>query len=275
MTINCKGKLIDLTVPRVMGIVNITPDSFFAGSRHRHADEIIANVAQMIRDGAAFIDIGGYSSRPGAAFVSEQEEIRRVVPVVELLVAHFPDIMISVDTFRSEVARVCIQNGAAMINDISAGMLDDKMLATVAGFQVPYIMMHMRGNPQTMQQFTHYEDVVREMLLYFSERIASARALGINDLIADPGFGFSKTLAQNFEVLGKLGLFDTLEVPVLAGLSRKSMIQKTLGVDANDALNGTTVLNTIALAKGASILRVHDVREAVQAVQLVLETGKA
>lgn len=268
MTINCKGQLIDLSKPKVMGILNITPNSFFDGGKYASDEEIIAKVDKMLEEGATFIDVGAYSSKPSAEFVSEEEELSRIVPVVQLLVKHFPDILLSIDTFRSEVARVCIENGAAMINDISAGNLDYKMLAVIAKYQVPYIMMHMRGTPQTMQSMTEYEDVVKEVLFYFSEKISLARSFGINDLIVDPGFGFAKTIDQNYEVMQKLALFQNLELPILIGISRKSMIYKALEINANEALNGTTVLNTIALTNGAHILRVHDVAAAIECVKL-------
>jgi len=268
MTINCKGQLIDLSTPKVMGILNVTPNSFFDGGKYKNEKELLDRVEKMVTEGATFIDVGGYSSKPNAEFVSEQEEIVRIVPVVNLLQKHFLGIILSIDTFRAEVAGVCIENGAAIINDISAGKLDDKMLETIAKYNVPYIMMHMKGTPQTMQSHTQYENIVKEMLFYFSERIAAARALGINDIIVDPGFGFAKTLEQNYEVLRKLELFQMLELPLLAGVSRKSMIYKTLESNADMALNGTTVLNTIALTKGAKILRVHDVKEAVECVTL-------
>jgi dihydropteroate synthase len=268
MTINCKGQLIDLSIPKVMGILNVTPNSFFDGGKYSNEAELLNRVEKMLTEGATFIDVGAYSSKPNAEFVSEEEEISRIVPVVNLLQKHFPEIILSIDTFRAEVAKVCIENGAAIINDISAGILDNKMLETIAKYQVPYIMMHMKGTPQTMDTFTQYDDILKEMLFYFSERIAAARAVGINDLIVDPGFGFAKTLEQNFDVMQKLELFEMLELPLLAGISRKSMIYKTLEVNAELALNGTTVLNTIALTKGAKILRVHDVKEAVECVRL-------
>jgi len=268
MTINCKGQLIDLATPKVMGILNVTPNSFFDGGKYKNDSEILSRVEKMLNDGATFIDIGAYSSKPSAEFISEEEELQRIVPIVNLILEHFPETLISIDTFRSEVAKACIENGAAIINDISAGILDDKMLETIAKFNVPYIMMHMRGTPQTMQTMTNYDNIVKEMLFYFSERIAQARSLGINDLIVDPGFGFAKTLEQNYEVLQKMELFEMLELPLLAGFSRKSMIYKTLNSSADEALNGTTVLNTIALTKGAKILRVHDVKEAMECVIL-------
>lgn len=268
MTINCKGQLIDLASPKVMGILNVTPNSFFDGGKYKTESVILSQVGKMLTDGATFIDVGAYSSKPSAQFVSEKEELNRIVPVVNLILEKFPDCLISIDTFRSEVAKVCLENGAAIINDISAGNLDDKMLETIAKYNVPYIMMHMRGTPQTMQTMTNYDNIVKEMLFYFSQRIAEARSLGINDLIIDPGFGFAKTLEQNYEVLQKLELFEMLELPLLAGFSRKSMIYKTLHSTAEEALNGTSVLNTIALTKGAKILRVHDVKEAMECVTL-------
>ncbi|WP_026715181.1 dihydropteroate synthase [Flavobacterium daejeonense] len=268
MTINCKGQLIDLSQPKVMGILNITPNSFFDGGRYSNEGEIIAKVEKMLAEGATFIDLGAYSSKPGAEFVSEEEELNRIVPVVQLLVKRFPDILLSIDTFRSIVASACIENGAAIINDISAGNLDEKMMEVIAQYQVPYIMMHMRGTPQTMQSLTEYDDMVKEMMFYFSKKIAQARSLRINDLIVDPGFGFAKTMEQNFELMQKLELFHNLELPLLVGISRKSMIHKSLGISADEALNGTTFLNTVALTKGAQILRVHDVKEAVECVKL-------
>ena len=265
---NCKGKLIDLSTPKVMGILNITPNSFYDGGKFVDQESIVNQVHKMISDGATFIDIGAYSSKPNAEFVSEKEEIDRLLPVLNLILNKYPETIISIDTFRSEVAKVAIENGAAIINDISAGNLDEKMMEIIAKYNVPYIMMHMRGNPQTMQSLTNYENIVKEILFYFSEKIALATAFGINDLIIDPGFGFAKTLEQNFEVLSKLELFQMLELPILAGISRKSMIYKTLETTAADALNGTSILNTIALSKGAKILRVHDVKEAVECVKL-------
>lgn len=268
MTINCRGNLIDLTSPKVMGILNITLNSFFDGGKYSDENSILNQVEKMLLDGATFIDVGAYSSKPNAEFVSENEEIERLLPVVELVLKHFPKTLISVDTFRANVARKAIENGACIINDISAGSLDENMMQTVAELQVPYVMMHMKGNPQTMQSLAQYENIVKEMLFYFSEKVAQARSLGINDLIIDPGFGFAKTLEQNFEVMNKLELFQMLELPLLVGVSRKSMIYKTLETSAEFALNGTTVLNTIALQKGAKILRVHDVKEAMECVKL-------
>lgn len=274
MTINCKGELIDLSTPKVMGILNITPNSFYDGGKYKDETAILLKTEKMLLDGATFIDIGAYSSKPKAEFVSEKEELNRIIPVVKLILAHFPETLISIDTFRSEIAKNCIEMGATIINDISAGNLDDKMLEVVAKYNIPYIMMHMRGNPQTMQSMTDYENIVKEMLNYFSERIYKARSYGINDLIIDPGFGFSKNLGQNFKVLQKMELFNMLELPLLAGFSRKSMIYKTLNSTAESALNGTSVLNTIALTKGAKILRVHDVKEAMECITLFDEINQ-
>ena len=269
MNINCNGNLIDLSTPKVMGILNVTPNSFYDGGKHKEINSIIHQVNKMLSEGADFIDIGAYSSKPSAEFVSEEEEIKRLVPIVKSLVEMFPNIVLSVDTFRAQVAKASVENGVAMVNDIAAGLLDDKMLETVAELKVPYIMMHMRGNPQTMQSLTDYNDIVKEMIFYFSERIKKARSFGISDIIIDPGFGFAKTLEQNYEVLHKMELFSILELPILVGVSRKSMIYKVLENSPQEALNGTSVLNTIALQKGAKILRVHDVKEAVECIKLV------
>lgn len=268
MTINCKGQLIDLTTPKVMGILNVTPNSFYDGGMYKSNSEMLTKVGKMLSDGATFIDVGAYSSKPSAEYVSEEEELQRIIPIINLILEYYPETLLSVDTFRSEVAKVCVENGAAIINDISAGNLDDKMLETISKYNVPYIMMHMRGTPETMQAMTTYEDIVKEILFYFSEKVAIARSFGINDLIIDPGFGFAKTLDQNYEVLQRMELFEIMELPLLAGFSRKSMIYKTLKTSAQEALNGTTVLNTVALTKGAKILRVHDVKEAMECVTL-------
>ena len=268
-TINCKGTLINLSTPKVMGIVNVTPDSFFDGGKLTNSNEIVLQVEKMLRDGATFIDLGGYSSKPGAEFVSEAEELNRVVPIVKVLVEKFPDILLSIDTFRSEVAKQAIENGAALINDISAGLLDENMLETIAKLQVPYIMMHMKGTPKTMQSFAKYDDLLKEMNFYFSERIAKARSFGLNDIIIDPGFGFAKTMEQNYELLQNLELLKFHDLPILAGISRKSMIYKALETSPENALNGTTFLHAFCLQKGANILRVHDVKEAVECVSLI------
>ena len=269
MTINCLGRLIDLTSPKVMGILNVTPNSFYDGGKHSDEKSVLSQVEKMLTEGATFIDIGAYSSKPSAEFISEEEEIERSVPVIQLVLKNFPDTLISIDTFRAKVAKIGIENGACIINDISAGNLDVTMMETVAKLQVPYVMMHMKGNPQTMQSLANYENITKEMLIYFSEKVALARSFGINDLIIDPGFGFAKTKDQNFEVMNNLELLQMFELPMLVGVSRKSMIYKTLETSADSALNGTTVLNTIALQKGANILRVHDVKEAMETIKLV------
>lgn len=269
MTINCNGRLIDLSTPKVMGILNLTPDSFFDGGTIKDETSALNQVEKMLYEGATFIDIGGYSSRPNADDIKESEELRRILPVVELLVKKFPEILISIDTFRSNIAKHCIDAGACMINDISAGKLDEAMMPAIAALHVPYVMMHMRGTPQTMAQLTTYESLHKDVLFYFSEQIATARRLGIVDVILDPGFGFAKTTAQNYELLKHLELLSMLELPVLVGLSRKSMVYKPLGLTSKDALNGTSILNTVALQKGASILRVHDVKEAVECIKLI------
>ncbi len=268
MTINCKGQLIDLSTPKIMGILNVTPNSFYDGGKFTLSENGLSQVGKMLEEGATFIDIGAYSSKPNAEFVSEEEERKRILPVVQGILNQFPDALLSIDTFRSGIASVCIENGAAIINDISAGNLDEKMMEVIAKHNVPYIMMHMRGTPQTMQSQTNYENIVKEIVFYFSEKVSKARSLGINDLIIDPGFGFAKTLEQNYEILQNFELFKMLDLPLLAGVSRKSMVYKPLGLTANEALNGTTVLSTIALTKGANILRVHDVKEAVECVKL-------
>jgi dihydropteroate synthase len=269
MTINCKGQLIDLSTPKVMGILNLTPDSFYDGGKYKDESSALKHVEKMIDEGAIFIDVGAYSSRPNAEDISEAEELQRILPIIEMIVKEFPDALISIDTFRSTIAKNCVEAGACIINDISAGKLDDNMLNTVANLHIPYIMMHMKGTPQTMQQKTNYDNLLKEILFYFSERIAVARALGIVDLIVDPGFGFAKTIEQNYEILNQLELFKILELPLLAGLSRKSMVYKPLNLSSKEALNGTTIVNTIALQKGASILRVHDVKEAVECVKIM------
>jgi len=269
MTINCKGGLIDLTIPKVMGILNLTPDSFYDGGRYKDEGIILKQVEKMHHDGATFIDIGSYSSRPGAVHVPEDEELRRMLPIVELVLKHFPDTLISIDTFRSKVASECLERGAALINDISAGNLDANMFATVAQYRVPYIMMHLKGTPQSMQEEVVYNDLIKDLRFYFSEKINETTTHKINDVVIDPGFGFAKTTGQNYTLLNHLDLFKTFEVPLLIGLSRKSMIYNILGSSPNEALNGTTALHTIALLKGANILRVHDVREAKECVTLV------
>lgn len=268
-TLNCKGKLIDISKPSVMAILNITPDSFYNKSRVGNVDEALKSTEKFIEAGAKFIDIGAYSSRSGAADVSEQEEIERLVPIVAAINRAFPETLISVDTFRAKVAEESINAGAHIINDIAAGNLDEKMFETVAKLQVPYIMMHMKGTPQNMQDSPNYENVTKEVFSYFSEKIKTLTALGVKDIILDPGFGFAKTVDHNYELLKNMQMLNFFELPLLVGFSRKSMITKALNIKTEDALNGTTVLNTSALLKGANILRVHDVKEAVECVELV------
>ncbi|MGY3792682.1 dihydropteroate synthase [Aquimarina sp. 433] len=269
MTINCKGSLIDLSSPKVMGILNLTPDSFYDGGKYKDESQILLQVEKMLQEGATFIDLGAYSSRPGAAHISVDEEEKRVLPIVTLILSKFPNAILSIDTFRSSIATKCIDAGAAIINDISAGNLDRDMIGIVGQLKVPYIMMHMKGTPQTMKSLNQYSDLVKEVQFYFSQKVAEARLAGINDIIIDPGFGFAKDIDQNFELLNKLELLQLQELPILAGVSRKSMIYKTLNSTPSESLNGTTSLNTIALLKGASILRVHDVKEAMECVNLV------
>lgn len=269
MTINCKGTLVDLTTPKVMGILNLTPDSFYDGGKYKDADSILHRVEIMLQEGATFIDMGAYSSRPGAEHVPEDEELARMLPVIDLVLKNFPDTLMSIDTFRSKVASECIEHGAAIINDIAAGNLDDAMMATVAKYQVPYIMMHMKGTPQSMQKEATYDDLIKDLRYYFSEKIDEATTYKINDIIIDPGFGFAKTVSQNFNLLNHLDLFQTFGLPLLIGLSRKSMIYKTLGTTPQEALNGTTAMHTVALLKGANIIRAHDVKEAMECVKLV------
>lgn len=268
ITINCKGTLIDLSTPKVMGILNLTPDSFFDGGKYQNEKSIIEKVDKMINEGATFIDVGAYSSRPNAIHISEEEELKRLIPTLKLLFKTFPELLISVDTFRSKVALASVENGACMINDISAGEMDEKMFETVAKLQVPYILMHMKGTPQNMYKNPTYENIILEIMSYFSEKIYQLRKLGLNDLIIDVGFGFGKTLEHNYQLLQNLDYFKHLNIPILTGISRKSMLQKPLNITADEALNATTVANTIALLKGSSILRVHDVKEAVEAVKI-------
>ena len=268
--INARGTLIGLEVPKVMGILNVTPDSFYKGSRLSSDEEILNTAEKMIEDGADILDVGGYSSRPGAQEVSPEEEGKRVLKAIKLISAGFPKAIISVDTFRSEIAEEAINGcGAHIINDISGGDADPGMFRVVQELNVPYILMHMKGNPMTMQDNPVYNDVVSDILKWLGERIFRLRSAGVKDIIIDPGFGFGKTITQNFELLSRLGDFSIAGLPLLVGLSRKSMIWKTLGITAEDGLAGTIALNTIALLKGADILRVHDVKEAVQAVKLV------
>jgi dihydropteroate synthase len=268
-TLNIKGQVLDLSVPAVMGILNITPDSFYDGGYYTGVDQAVARAAQMFSEGATFIDIGGYSSRPGAYDVSAEEELERIIPVVSAVKKTLPEVFISIDTFRAVVAREAVAAGADIINDISGGEMDSEMFQTVAALQVPYILMHMRGTPQTMKGLTAYDDLIQEMIDYFQKKIHILHGLNVKDIILDPGFGFAKTISQNYELLRNLNYFKVLNLPVLAGVSRKSMIHKKLAVPVEESLNGTTVLNTVALMNGAGILRVHDVKEAVQAVKLL------
>jgi dihydropteroate synthase len=268
-TLNVQGKLIDLSMPKVMGIVNITPDSFYSGSRFKEPLATLKVVEKMITEGADFIDVGGYSSRPGATDVSEEEELKRVLPVIQSIRKEFPSLIVSIDTFRSEVAKQGVMAGAGMVNDISAGELDSKMFEGVAELNVPYIAMHMRGTPQTMIHHTSYENLLKDVTDYFHKKIDHLHGLRVKDVIIDPGFGFAKTVNQNFELLKHLDYLKILGKPILVGISRKSMIWRTLDTSPENALNGTTSLNTIALIKGASILRVHDVKEASETIKLV------
>lgn len=267
-TLNVGGRLIQFDTPKIMGILNITPDSFFDGGEHTDEKSVLQKAEEMISDGADFIDVGGYSSRPGAEDVSEEEELNRVLPAIRSIVKRFPESIISIDTFRSEVARLALEEGAMMVNDISGGTLDSKMFDLVVKYHIPYILMHMKGTPQTMKSKAEYENLIKEMLDYFHPKLHQLHQLGAADIMIDPGFGFAKTIAHNFELLKQLELLKILNKPMVIGLSRKSMIWKTLDTDPENALNGTTVLNTIALLKGASILRIHDVKEAVEAVKL-------
>ncbi len=267
-TLRIGGNLLDLSLPRVMGILNITPDSFYEGSRSGQEKEILDKAGKMLEDGATILDIGGYSSRPGATDISTEEEWLRVEKAIRLILKHFPDAILSADTFRAEVARRAIGEGASIINDISGGELDPAMFATVAELQVPYILMHMRGTPQTMKDLNQYQHLVHDIFDYFAKKLNKLRCLGVNDIVIDPGFGFAKNIDQNYEILRELNYFSALGVPLLAGLSRKSLIYKKLHTNPSEALNGTTVLNTISLIHGASLLRVHDVKEAVEAVKL-------
>ena len=269
MTLNCNGILIDTTLPKVMGILNITPDSFFDGGKYKNEKDILTQTEKMLLEGATFIDVGAYSSRPGATHISEEEELKRIVPVVNLLVKKFPEIIISLDTFRSKIAQETIQAGAAIINDISGGQMDANMFKTVANLNVPYILMHMLGTPQNMQKNPTYNNVITDITTFFATQIHQLRQLKLNDVVIDVGFGFGKTIPHNFEILKNLSLFKNLEVPILAGISRKSMLYKTLDISAQEALNATTSANTIALLNGANILRVHDVKEASEAITIV------
>lgn len=268
--INVNGKLLDLSTPQVMGILNVTPDSFYEKSRVQTEDRIIQRAQQIIDEGASIIDIGAYSSRPNADHISSEEELNRLSSALKVIRNNHPEAIISVDTFRADVAEVCVKEyGVAIINDIAAGEMDKNMFDTIARLQVPYIMMHMQGTPQNMQANPHYDNLYKEIFMYFAEKVNLLQEKGVNDLILDPGFGFGKTVEHNYELLNSLEEFRVFELPLLVGVSRKSMITKFLGITSDEALNGTTVVHTIALQKGANILRVHDVKEAVEAVKIV------
>ncbi|MFT4602087.1 MAG: dihydropteroate synthase [Arenicella sp.] len=267
--LNFSGNLKSFQGPIVMGILNVTPDSFYERSRMDNSENLVQTAKQMIREGAIILDIGGYSSRPGADEVSIEEEINRVVPAIKLLASEIKDVIISIDTFRSEVAEAALKAGALMVNDISGGRLDDKMFEVVAHYSVPYVLMHMKGTPQNMQSETIYKNLVMDINFFFSEQIEKAVAAGIHDIILDPGFGFSKTKEQNYKLMSQLEMLHLLDKPLLVGVSRKSMIYKELDISVDDSLNGTSVLNTAALEKGAQIIRVHDVKEAKQAIDLL------
>jgi dihydropteroate synthase len=267
-TLNCKGRLLNLEKPVVMGILNVTPDSFFDGGKHGTVDAALRQAERMLDEGAALLDIGGMSTRPGSQLVSESEEMGRVLPVIEAIAKNFPEAILSVDTVRSKVGQACVEAGTSLINDISAGAFDDGMYETVAALGVPYVLMHMQGTPQAMQTDPQYEDVVQEVLDFFIAELGKLRALGVKDVIVDPGFGFGKKVEHNYRLLTHLHVFRMLEVPILAGISRKSMICKVLKVNPEKALNGTTALHVVALQQGASILRAHDVREAVEVITL-------
>lgn len=275
LTLNCKGRLLSLDTPVVMGIINTTPDSFYAGSRHTALDEIVQTAGRMLEDGATILDLGGQSTRPGSEQIGASAEIDRVVPAIEAVYKAFPETFISVDTYHAAVAEASVVAGACIVNDISGGNLDPEMLTTVGKLQVPYVCMHMQGNPATMQDNPQYNNVVTEVLDFFIQQVEKCHQAGIQDIIIDPGFGFGKTIAHNFQLLKNLRALELLNCPILVGISRKSTIYKTLGVTADQALNGTTVLNTIGLMQGAQILRVHDVREAKEAIELYIAMQKA
>lgn len=268
-TLRIRGGIFDLSEPCVMGVLNVTPDSFYKGSRFESEIDALNQVEKMLKEGASFIDVGGYSSRPGAGEVSVEEEQERVIKVLRAIHKAFPEALVSIDTFRSQVAHAAVQEGACMINDISGGEADPAMFTTVANLKVPYILMHMRGTPKTMTKLTAYTNLIKEVAYYLHHKIYQLHQSGVNDVIIDPGFGFAKTIAQNFEMLNHLEYFRILEKPLLAGLSRKSMVWKTLGTSPDEALNGTTALHAVALLKGASMLRVHDVKEAMEVIRLV------
>jgi dihydropteroate synthase len=272
-TLNCKGRILAIEHPLVMGIINITPDSFFKDSRAIGIDEILMQAEKMLNEGADILDIGGQSTRPGSEKISADEELKRVIEPIRAITEKFPEAFISIDTYFSTVAKATVQAGASIVNDISAGSLDDNMMDTVAGLNVPYVLMHMQGTPQTMQQNPNYTDVTKEVLDFFIQKKSELNKKGICDVIIDPGFGFGKTIEHNFELLRNLSIFKMPEAPILLGISRKSMISKTLGIKTDESLNGSTVLNTIGLMNGASILRVHDVKAAREAVKLFEATN--
>ena len=274
-SLNCKGKLVLIEKPLVMGILNITRDSFYAGSRLQNMDAILIKAGQMIAEGADILDIGGQSTRPGSERISEEEEMQKVLPVIEMLIKEFNPVILSIDTYHAGVAKGAVNAGASIVNDISGGAMDKNMLETVASLRVPYICMHMKGVPETMHYDTSYENIIKEILDFFIKKINECRLAGIKDVIIDPGFGFGKTIEHNFTLLKNLSIFKMLERPVMAGISRKSTIYKTLNTGVEDSLNGTTVLNTLALQNGADILRVHDVKEAKEAVTLFEAYAKA
>ena len=267
--LNCGGKLLSLEKPLVMGILNITDDSFFDGGKYKNTDAALNHVEEMLKDGASIIDIGAVSTRPGAIEIPKEEEHSRISNILKTVTEKFPNAIFSIDTYRSEIARIAVDNGAHIINDISAGNFDEKMFQTIRDLHVPYIMMHIQGTPANMQSNPAYKNVVKDVISYFSEKVAVLKKMGVNDIIIDPGFGFGKTLEHNYELLNNLEYFSIFGLPLMAGFSRKSMINKLLETNPADALNGTTVLNTIALTKGVNILRVHDVKEAVEAIKIV------
>lgn len=274
-SININGELLDFSTPLVMGILNVTPDSFYSGSRKQSGGEIVERVRQILKEGGKIVDIGGQSTTPTSAWISAKEELERLEPALQLIRKEFPDTILSIDTFYSEVAKPAVEKyGVNIINDISGGQIDDNMFETVARLNVPYILMHMRGTPQTMQQHTRYDNFIQDILYYFSEKISKLNLLGVNDIIIDPGFGFSKTTDQNYQLMAYLKYFNIFDVPILAGVSRKSMIYKLLECTPQESLNGTSVLNTFALLSGANILRVHDVKEAVECVKIVEKISK-
>ncbi len=267
-TLNCAGTLLSLETPLIMGILNVTPDSFYDGGRHQTLDNALRQAEKMLSEGASILDIGGASSRPGAKYVSEEEEIRRTLPVIETIKKEFPDAVLSIDTYQSAVACAAVEAGAGMVNDISGGSLDEHFLATVASLRVPYVLMHLKGEPKTMQQNPHYEDLMLEITDYFIQKIGLLRQYGIVDILLDPGFGFGKTIEHNYQLLQQLHTFDFLELPFLIGLSRKSMIYKLLNRQPEEVLSATSALHLVALQKGVKILRVHDVREAIDVVKI-------